>query len=96
MLNEDSQRRAEIRVALDRAMDAVDLDDVPGTAAAARGQLAEVLARPAERSAHHAYAVGHAHIDSAWLWPVRETRRKVARTLADRVDADEAMDGARP
>ena len=29
VLNEDSQRRAEIRVALDRAMDAVDLDDIP-------------------------------------------------------------------
>ena len=28
-------------------------------------------------------AVGHAHIDSAWLWPIRETRRKVARTVAD-------------
>ena len=21
-------------------------------------------------------AIGHAHIDSAWLWPVRETRRQ--------------------
>ena len=29
------------------------------------------------------YAVGHAHIDSAWLWPVRETVRKVARTFAN-------------
>jgi alpha-mannosidase len=28
-------------------------------------------------------AVGHAHIDSAWLWPVRETVRKVARTFAN-------------
>ena len=28
-------------------------------------------------------AIGHAHIDSAWLWPVRETRRKVARTVAN-------------
>ncbi|WP_250030257.1 hypothetical protein [Paractinoplanes maris] len=28
-------------------------------------------------------AVGHAHIDSAWLWPLRETRRKVARTPAN-------------
>ena len=28
-------------------------------------------------------AVGHAHIDSAWLWPVRETMRKVARTFAN-------------
>ncbi len=27
-------------------------------------------------------AFGHAHIDLAWLWPLRETRRKGARTFA--------------
>jgi len=27
-------------------------------------------------------AVAHAHIDTAWLWPFDETRRKVARTLS--------------
>jgi len=27
-------------------------------------------------------AVGHAHIDTAWLWPLAETRRKCARTFA--------------
>ncbi|GAB2615430.1 alpha-mannosidase [Pseudactinotalea suaedae] len=79
----DSHRRAEVRVALDRAMDALDIQDVPATAAAARERLAGVMSRPAEGSAHHAIAVGHAHIDSAWLWPVRETRRKVARTIAN-------------
>jgi alpha-mannosidase len=26
--------------------------------------------------------VGHAHIDIAWLWPIREGRRKAARTFA--------------
>lgn len=83
VLPADSHRRAELRVALDRAMDALDLQDVPGTAAAARERLREVLARPAEGSAHRAVATGHAHIDSAWLWPVRETRRKVARTIAN-------------
>lgn len=82
-LPEDSHRRAELRVALDRAMDALDLQDVPATATAARARLAEVMSRPAEGSAHRAIAVGHAHIDSAWLWPVRETRRKVARTIAN-------------
>ncbi len=28
------------------------------------------------------YMVGHTHIDTAWLWPVRETIRKCARTFA--------------
>jgi alpha-mannosidase len=50
---------------------------------AARAELADVLARPAHASAHRVYAVGHAHIDSAWLWPVRETVRKVTRTFAN-------------
>lgn len=31
-------------------------------------------------------AIGHAHIDLAWLWPLRETRRKAARTFATALD----------
>ena len=76
------QRRSRILQALDDALDRLDLGDVSGTAAAARAELAEVLSRPAGASAHLVSAVGHAHIDSAWLWPVRETVRKVARTAA--------------
>ena len=29
--------------------------------------------------------VGHSHLDLAWLWPMRETHRKAARTLATAV-----------
>jgi alpha-mannosidase len=29
---------------------------------------------------HDLYAFGHCHIDTAWLWPYIETRRKVARS----------------
>ena len=79
----DSGRRREILRAVERALDAVDLQDVNGTAAAARERLAGVLAAPAHASAHRISAVGHAHIDSAWLWPLRETVRKVARTTAN-------------
>ena len=50
---------------------------------AARAALAGVLAEPAASSAIKHIAIGHAHIDSAWLWPVRETRRKVARTVSN-------------
>ena len=28
-------------------------------------------------------AVGHAHIDTAWLWPIAETKRKCLRTFAN-------------
>ncbi|KRF26421.1 glycoside hydrolase family 38 C-terminal domain-containing protein [Phycicoccus sp. Soil803] len=76
------QRRSRILQAMDDALDRLDLADVSGTATAARAALGEVLARPAGASAHVVSAVGHAHIDSAWLWPVRETVRKVARTTA--------------
>ncbi|MFS0913183.1 alpha-mannosidase [Microbacterium sp. 179-I 3D2 NHS] len=78
-----SPRRAEILRALERMIDATDPDDVAGTAADARAVLGEVMARPASASAHRLHAVGHAHIDSAWLWPVRETQRKVARTFSN-------------
>ncbi|RMI08750.1 alpha-mannosidase [Cellulomonas triticagri] len=79
-------RRHEVVRALERALDALDLGDVAGTAAAARAELVEVTSRPAVPSAHRISAVGHAHIDSAWLWPVRETVRKVARTAANVVN----------
>ncbi|MFC5910556.1 alpha-mannosidase [Streptacidiphilus monticola] len=79
----EGPRRWEILRAVDRALDAVDLQDVNATAAAARAELAQVLSAPAVPSAHRISAVGHAHIDSAWLWPLRETVRKVARTTAN-------------
>ncbi|MEZ0069611.1 alpha-mannosidase [Streptacidiphilus sp. MAP12-20] len=85
-LPEDGARRWEILRAVERALDALDLTDVVGTAAHARAELTRVLAAPANASAHRISAIGHAHIDSAWLWPLRETVRKVARTCANVVD----------
>ncbi|WAU83700.1 glycosyl hydrolase-related protein [Streptomyces sp. Qhu-G9] len=79
----ESARRWDILRAVEKALDAVDLQDVNGTAAAARSRLEEVLSAPAVPSAHRISAVGHAHIDSAWLWPLRETVRKVARTTSN-------------
>ncbi|MFE2677506.1 alpha-mannosidase, partial [Streptomyces hygroscopicus] len=82
-LPEDRPRRHEILRVLENALDALDLHDVPATAAAARAELTEVLSRPAHASAHRVSAAGHAHIDSAWLWPLRETVRKASRTFAN-------------
>ena len=72
-LSTDDPRRWDLLRALERAVDALDLQDLPGTAPAARQALAGALASPAHASAHRVSAVGHAHIDSAWLWPLRET-----------------------
>ncbi|MDQ3944319.1 MAG: glycosyl hydrolase-related protein, partial [Actinomycetota bacterium] len=64
---------------------ALNLSDVVGTAPRAREHLKGFLALPADRSAPRVSAVGHAHIDTAWLWPLRETVRKCARTFATAV-----------
>ncbi|MEV7799886.1 glycoside hydrolase family 38 C-terminal domain-containing protein [Microbacterium foliorum] len=77
-----SPRRMQILQAMDDALDVLDLQRIVQTASDARARLAGVLAAPAEASAHRISAIGHAHIDSAWLWPVRETIRKVARTTS--------------
>jgi alpha-mannosidase len=82
----ESTRAVLLRTALDRMVDVMDPDDIAGTVEEGRAALADVLAAPAVASAHRSIAVGHAHIDSAWLWPARETVRKIARTFSNVLD----------
>jgi alpha-mannosidase len=88
----EGPRRAQILQAMDDALDHLDLQLISQTAADARAQLVDVLARPADASAHEISAVGHAHIDSAWLWPVRETIRKTARTVSSMTELIDQTD----
>ena len=81
-LKDDDPRYWQLAKALQRSLNLYDERDLE-TVAAARAELAGVLAEPAASSAIKHIAIGHAHIDSAWLWPVRETRRKVARTVSN-------------
>ncbi|ORY35984.1 hypothetical protein BCR33DRAFT_722459 [Rhizoclosmatium globosum] len=37
------------------------------------------------RSLHQIYAIGHCHIDTAWLWPYDETKRKSGRSWARQI-----------
>ena len=37
-------------------------------------------------SQHQVHAVGHCHIDTAWLWPYRETKRKIARSWSTQLE----------
>ena len=92
-LNVHLPRTADILHALESVVDRMDPDDISGTAALGRQILAPVLAQPAYASAHRVMAVGHAHIDSAWLWPVRETIRKCARTFSNVLDLMERDPG---
>ncbi|WP_029150453.1 alpha-mannosidase [Microbacterium indicum] len=85
-LDDASPRRALILRGLERALYAIDPDAPSRGAAEAREILAPLLAAPASSSAHRVTATGHAHIDSAWLWPSRETVRKVIRTYANVLD----------
>ena len=42
----------------------------------------ELLNNPTKNN-HIISAIGHSHIDLAWLWPIRETKRKAARTFSN-------------
>lgn len=53
---------------------------------AARLRLAPLLAAQNGTTVPELYAFGHAHIDVAWLWPLAETERKVARTAANQLE----------
>ncbi len=44
--------------------------------------LNEAWRRDGRSAAGLVRAVGHAHIDLAWLWPIRQTRHKCVRTFA--------------
>ncbi len=49
-----------------------------------RGRLARLLAHPAS-GMHRMTAIGHAHLDTAWLWPLEETWRKLVRTTTSQL-----------
>jgi alpha-mannosidase len=48
--------------------------------------LAHLLAHRNAQGAHDATAIGHAHLDTAWLWPLAESRRKVIRSFANQLE----------
>ncbi len=85
---EDAELRRDLRVALDAAWARFRRGDLPG----ARDALAPSLAAPSTDDFVYS-AVGHGHLDMAWLWPLRETRRKAARTYARALDSIEDRPG---
>ena len=80
----DDYRGRQLLRHLNNAMDVYAFD--PANAAAARRLLREtVFELKAEDGALTANTIGHAHIDVGWLWPVRESTRKAARTFASQL-----------
>ena len=57
--------------------------------------LEALLARRNADVTHEVVALGHAHMDTAWLWPLAETRRKLVRTLAGQAALLERHPGLR-
>ena len=51
----------------------------------ARSLLKQVAQKRADYKAPVYTAIGHAHLDLAYLWPIRETKRKGARTFANQL-----------
>ncbi len=85
---EDAALAADLRVALDAAWSRFRARDIAG----ARAALAPSLA--AESDSDFVYsAIGHGHLDMAWLWPLRETRRKAARTYTRALNTIDDRDG---
>ena len=57
----------------------------PATWPAGQAILQSLLASRNAPVTHELSAVGHAHIDTAWLWPIEETRRKCQRSFSTAV-----------
>ena len=79
----DARRKQLIHAALEAALVAVDLtapaDEYRLQVIDARDILAQCIGAIApDPEAGRIYLTGHSHIDTAWLWPLRETVRKCA------------------
>ncbi len=80
-LDETSVRYQKILYALHKTMiELVDFSDE--RISKARAHLAPELDRKNGDYGLQVTAIGHSHIDLAWLWPIRETIRKGARTFS--------------
>ncbi|MBN3314125.1 MA2C1 mannosidase, partial [Atractosteus spatula] len=78
-LGENEQRGYQALFTANEMVNLCDPSD-PSTFSAAR-HLAEVFfSQRNGQSQHTVHAMGHCHIDSAWLWPYEETIRKCARS----------------
>ena len=74
---EDAPLETQLRAGLRASYARFRAGDIPAAHAALAGLLGT-----ASDSGFEYSAIGHGHLDQAWLWPIRETRRKAARTYA--------------
>jgi alpha-mannosidase len=82
-LPEKLPRRKKLLKNINEAIDA--FQDKRENAVKCREILKKSFNNPAYASAVTATSIGHAHIDTGWLWPVKETIRKSARTFSSQL-----------
>ena len=88
LLKADDARRARLLRHIEAALDLIDFrPDNPERFAksleAARRRADAIYAEADADAMPEIVATGHTHIDVAWLWRVRETRQKMARSMAN-------------
>lgn len=80
---EGGPEAAALREACGSVIDRLGRDEPRRIAATATQELRDAMrCRGGRDDRTVCHAVGHAHIDTAWLWTQRETRRKCLRTFA--------------
>ncbi|MFC1735554.1 alpha-mannosidase [Candidatus Hydrogenedentota bacterium] len=62
--------------------DPESIDEIESASKEARKMIAPILRAKNGSSMPHVGVIGHSHLDLAWLWPVKETTRKAARTFS--------------
>jgi alpha-mannosidase len=85
-LDENEPSRAHLYNALDHSFKVLDTREPPGprfyaSVLPASARLREDIARSGVPLDVDITAIGHAHIDMAWLWTLGQTRRKAGRTF---------------
>lgn len=60
--------------------------DAPESITRCRKLLKETLGALNGELKHTLYPVGHAHLDTAWLWPIEITKKKMAHTTATQLN----------
>uniref|UniRef100_A0A8C3V7U6 alpha-mannosidase n=1 Tax=Catharus ustulatus TaxID=91951 RepID=A0A8C3V7U6_CATUS len=79
LLGEENQRSFQALYTANQMVNVCDVMD-PSTFPATRDLAAAIFSQRNGESQHTVHAMGHCHIDSAWLWPYEETIRKCARS----------------
>nr|DBA31660.1 TPA: hypothetical protein GDO54_007453 [Pyxicephalus adspersus] len=79
LLGEDNQRSYQALYVANQMVNLCDVND-PGTYATVAKLASSFFSQKNGDSQHMIHAMGHCHIDSAWLWPYEETIRKCARS----------------